>query len=79
MNIVLDCRSNDQEFMKRHHYVYTKKFVPLLLGRFGGYRRFSSPLLMFKKAQNQFLSHILSNDENSKFCFVPSINDTMEH
>ena len=53
------------------------KLVSLPLGRFGGYRRFSSSLVMFKKAQNQFLSHNLRNDENSKPCFVPGINNIM--
>lgn len=55
------------------------KFISAFFGHFGGYRRFSLSLIMFEKAQNQFLPHNLRIDENSKLLFVPSINGSVGH
>ena len=44
MSTAFDYPSNDHEIMKRHHFNLTYPF----LGHFGGYRRFSSSLVMFK-------------------------------
>ena len=80
MNIALDCRSNDQEIIKRHHYISLRnRFVPLLLGGFGGYRLFRHFWSCLRSPKIKFLSDNLRNDENSNSVFFPSINATIEH